>query len=214
MNKLIYIALGVLTASFALSSCGDDEETYADQKKREAKQINNWISKQEIDVISLSDFLKDTITNNPETGPDKKRNEYVLFEDNGVYMQIIRRGDGRIMEKGDIWYMNARYLELYVDDGDTLSMNLYQQVPDVFYVKCTGGNYTSSFTSGIMTLQYGSSVPNAWLMTLPYIKPGILNGESAAKVRLIAPHNQGTQTAAASVYPVFYEIIISKQKNN
>lgn len=213
MNKLIYI-LGVLTVSFALSSC-NDEETYADQKKREAKQINNWISKQDIDVISLSDFIKDTITNNPETGPDKTRNEYVLFEDNGVYMQIVRRGDGRIMEKGDTWYMNARYVELYVDDGDTMSMNIYQGEPDVFYVKCSGGSYSSSFTtSGIMALTYGNSVPNAWLMPFPYIKPGLLNGESAAKVRLIVPHNQGTQKASANVYPTFYEIIISKQKYN
>ena len=53
-------------------SC-NDEETYADQKKREAERIKNWIAQKNIDVISLSDFLKDTITN-PETGPDKTRN--------------------------------------------------------------------------------------------------------------------------------------------
>lgn len=214
MKRLIYTVLGVLVISSAFYSCREKEETYADQKKREAKQINNWISKNDIDVISMSEFLKDTITDNPETGPDKTRNEYVLFEDNGVYMQIVRRGDGRIMEKDETWYINARYVEQYVDDGDTLSMNLYQQVPDVFYVKYSGGSYTSSFQSGIMSLTYGNSVPNAWLMVFPYIKPGNLNGESAAKVRLIVPHNQGTQTASSSVYPAFYEIIISKQKYN
>ena len=135
MKRLIYIILGTLVISSAFYSCREKEETYADQKKREAKQINNWLSKNDIDVIYMSEFLKDTITDNPETGPDKTRNEYVLFEDNGVYMQIVRRGDGRIMEKDETWYMNARYVEQYVDDGDTLSMNLYQQVPDVFYVK-------------------------------------------------------------------------------
>ena len=210
MKRLIYIILGTLVISSAFYSCREKEETYADQKKREAKQINNWLSKNDIDVISMSEFLKDTITDNPETGPDKTRNEYVLFEDNGVYMQIVRRGDGRIMEKDETWYMNAKYVEQYVDDGDTLSMNLFQHEPDIFYVKYSGGSYTSSFISGIMSLKYGYSVPNAWLMVFPYIKPGVLNGEPAAKVRLIVPHNQGTQTASSSVYPAFYEIIITR----
>ena len=212
MKKLLYLSL-LLIASSVFVSC-NDEETYADQKKREAERIKNWIAQKDIDVISLSDFLKDTITNNPETGPDKTRNEYVLFDDNGIYMQIVRRGDGRLMEAGEIWFMNARYVEQYIDAGDTLSMNLYQHVPDVFHVKRTGGNYTASFDSGIMSVKYGNSVPNAWIMLFSYIKPDLLNGESAAKVRLIVPHNQGTQFAASNVFPTFYEIIISKQKYN
>ena len=213
MKKLLYLSLFLIASSSVLMSC-NDEETYADQKKREAERIKNWIAQEDIDVISLSDFLKDTITNNPETGPDKTRNEYVLFDDNGIYMQIVRRGDGRLMEAGEIWYMNARYVEQYIDAGDTLSMNLYQQVPDVFYVKRTGGNYTASFDSGIMSIKYDNFVPNAWIMLFSYIKPDLLNGESAAKVRLIVPHNQGTQFAASNVFPTFYEIIISKQKYN
>ena len=36
--------------------------------------------------------------------------------------------------------------------GDTLTMNYYQQDPDVFYVKRTGDNYSASFKSGIMLL--------------------------------------------------------------
>jgi hypothetical protein len=63
-----------------------------------------------------------------------------------------------------------------------------------------------------MASAYGTSVPNAWIMTMPYIKPVLLNGQSA-KVRIIAPHNQGTQNAAQRVYPAFYEIVLTKQKN-
>ena len=48
-------------------------------------------------------------------------------------------------------------------------------------------------------------------MTMPFITPGILNGDGA-KVRIIAPHNQGTRNAAQSVYPTFYEITITAQK--
>lgn len=212
MKRLVYILFGLMAMSFVLVSC-DDEETYAEQKEREAKYINQWISNHDIDVITMADFLKDTITNNPETGPDTTRNEYVLFSDNGVYMQIVRRGDGRLMGTDETWYLNARYEEIYVQTGTTMTMNLYENEPDQFYVKRTGGNYTASFRSGIMVRKYGNSVPSSWIMMMPFIKPGILNGSSAAKVRIIAPHNQGTQTAAASVYPAFYEIIISKQKN-
>lgn len=213
MNKFICLSILGLVIPVIFSSC-DDEETYADQKEREAGYINRWISEHNIDVISMSRFLEDTITNNPETGPDKTRNEYVLFEDNGVYMQIVRRGEGSIIANNETWYVNARYTEFYVDTGDTLSMNLYQQIPDVFYVIRNNGSYTASFTDGIMALKYGNSVPNSWIMPFKYIKPGVLNGSSGAKVRLIVPHNQGTQTASANVYPTFYEISITKQKYN
>lgn len=212
MKKLIYIVFGLIAVSSFISSCKDDDITYAEQKEREAKQVREWLDSHDIDVITLADFLKDTITNNPETGPDKTRNEYVLFEDNGVYMQIVRRGEGKIIGTDETWYYNARYKEVYLGSGDTLTMNYFQQDPDIFYVKRTGGNYTASFKSGIMATTYGSSVPSAWIMTMPFIKPGVLNGNSAAKVRIIAPHNQGTQSAAQSVYPTFYEIIITTQK--
>ena len=214
MKKIFVAVLGFVAVSSLFLSCKDKEETYAEQKEREAKQVRTWLETHNIDVITVSDFLKDTITNNNETGPDSTRNEYVLFEDVGVYMQIVRRGEGRMIESGETRYYNARYVEVYLGTGDTMTMNKYQQEPDVFYVKRTGGNYSASFTSGVMASGYGTSVPNAWIMTMPYIKPALLNGSSAAKVRIIAPHNQGTQAAASSVYPAFYEIIITTQQNN
>ena len=214
MKKIFVAVLGFVAVSSLFLSCKDKEETYAEQKEREAKQVRTWLETHNIDVITVPDFLKDTITNNHETGPDSTRNEYVLFEDVGVYMQIVRRGEGRMIESGETRYYNARYVEVYLGTGDTMTMNKYQQEPDVFYVKRTGGNYSASFTSGVMASGYGTSVPNAWIMTMPYIKPALLNGSSAAKVRIIAPHNQGTQAAASSVYPAFYEIIITTQQNN
>ena len=215
MKRILYLAVLFVVASASFISC-DDEETYAEQKEREARQINNWISQHNIEVMSVSDFLKDTITNNPDTGPDKTRNQYVLFPDNGVYMQIVKRGTGSTIKPGETKNMNARFVEIYVSSGKTISMNLYQSEPDVFYVKRTGDNYSASFITGtgktpsIMASFYGYSVPNAWIMPFPYIKPGMLDG--AAKVRLIVPHNQGTQTAAANVYPTFYELTITSQK--
>jgi len=208
MKRILYLAVLFVVASASIISC-DDEETYAEQKEREAKQINNWIRQHNIKEITMTQFLRDTIT-------DVAKNEYVVFPDNGVYMQIVKKGGGSAVEPGETKKMNARFVEIYVSSGDTISMNLYQSEPDVFYVKRTGDNYSASFITGtgrttaVMALLYGYSVPNAWLMPFPYIKPGMLDG--AAKVRLIVPHNQGTQTAAANVYPTFYEITISSQK--
>lgn len=211
MKKLLFLAISLLVASAGFISC-DDDDTYAEQKEREAKRIRKWIENHNIDVISISDFLKDTITNNPDTGPDSTRNEYVLFADNGVYMQIVNRGGGQVMGTDAIWYMNAEFVEVYVGTGDTMTMNHFQHEPDKFYIKRTGGNYTASFLSGVMSNVYGNTVPSAWLMPFPYIKPGMLS--SASKVRLIVPHNQGTQTAASNVYPTFYEITFTPQKFN
>lgn len=199
MKRYLFLAILVLSSCAAFISC-NDEETYADQKERENKQIKKWLITHDIKDIKMSQFLKDTVT-------DLSRNEYVLFADNGVYMQIVSRGDGRMIEQGETWNLNARFVEVYVGSGDTICMNLYQQDPDKFYVQRTGGNYTASFKSGIMANKYGTSVPSAWIMAFPYIKPGM--GAAAAKVRLIVPHNQGTQAAASSVYPTFYELTIS-----
>ncbi len=211
MKKLLYLTLSLIVTSFALSSC-DDEETYADQKEREATQIHDWLIKHNIKPITMADFIKDTITNNPDTGPDSTLNEYVLFEDNGVYMQIVKRGGGRLIESDETWFVHARFKEIYIPNGETMSLNLYDREPDEFSIERTGANYSASFISGVMYKIYCNSygnakIPNAWLMPFPYIKPGML--DDAAKVRLIVPHNQGTQKAASSVYPTFYEITLT-----
>lgn len=212
MKRIAAICMSVLTAAMPLFISCDDEETYADQKERENRQINDWISDHDIQVITMEDFLKDTITNNPETGPDKSLNEYVLFRENGVYMQILRRGQGYAMPVDKRWSINARYVEIYIPTGDTLTINRSYTYSEMITVQRTGDKYTASFTSGNMAMKYGNSVPNAWLMVLPFIKPGFLNGEPSAWVRLIVPHNQGTQSAASKVYPTFYDITFSTEK--
>lgn len=213
MTKLFKTFFAVMAGVLLFSAC-DDEETYAEQKERENRQIRSFIDSQEpkIDIISMSEFLVDTITINPETNPDEGRNEYVLFNDKGVYMQVVRRGEGRMMEPGEMWYLNARYTEISIASGDTLTMNETKQYPESLYVKRTGDTYTASFLSGMMSTVYGNMVPNAWVMCFPFIKPGFLNGEKSAKIRLIVPHSEGTQTATSNVTPTFYEITISTEK--
>lgn len=204
MKRAFYIVALTAAVLSVFPSC-DDEETYAEQKEREKNQIMDFISNHNITVIDFEDFIRDTVT-------DVSRNEYVLFQDNGVYMQIVRRGEGKIIPSGWKNNINVRYVEIYIPTGDTLNMNnKIDTDPDVFALERKGDEYIASFKWGTMAQRYGYSVPRAWLMPFPYIKPAFLNSRSA-KVRLIVPHNQGTQRAASNVYPTFYEIDFSPEQ--
>ena len=196
MRKYIFVAAMTMIATL-WCSC-DDVETYAEMKEKERAHIEDFISEQGIKVITKAEFEKDTIT-------DVEKNEFVVFEDKGVYMQIVRRGEGKMMEDGDRTVFMARYLEQNIETGDTISANLYAS-PDYFTCKREGDSFTASFTQGYMLNVYGSSaVPSGWLVPFSYITPGRPN-DKGAKVRLIVPHGQGTTTASQYVYPTYYEI--------
>ena len=197
MRKPIFITLMALLA-VVLYSC-DDYETYAEQKEKEKNHINDFIKDQGINVISKATFEANGQTT------DTAKNEFVLFEDKGVYMQIVRKGEGEMMEPGDRGVFMARYLEYNIADGDTISGNLYASIPDKFTCERKGDTFSASFTQGYMYGIYGSAVPSGWLVPFSYITPGRPN-DKAAKVRLIVPHGEGTSTAAKYVYPTYYEI--------
>lgn len=197
MKKPIFIVLALLSA-MVWCSC-EDYETYAEQKEKEKNHIYDFIDEQGITVIDMETFE----ANGQVT--DTAKNEFVLFEDKGVYMQIVRKGEGEMMEPGDRGVFMARYLEYNIADGDTISGNLYASTPDKFTCQRDGDTFSASFTQGYMYAIYGSAVPKGWLLPFSYITPGRPN-DKAAKVRLIVPHGEGTSTAAQYVYPTYYEI--------
>lgn len=197
MNKKVFTALWALLA-VVMASC-EDYETYAEQKEKERAHINDFIFERGITVIDMETFVANDSTT------DVSKNEYVLFEDKGVYMQIVRKGEGKMMQDGDRGVFMARYLEYNIADGDTISGNLYASTPDYFTCERNGDTFSASFTQGYMYGIYGSAVPKGWLLPLSYITPGRPN-DKAAKVRLIVPHGEGTSNAAQYVYPTFYEI--------
>lgn len=198
MRRFIIIAIAALF-TLAWSSC-EDVETYAEMKEKEKANIENFIRKQGIKVIDFDTFKGQGYST------DVEKNEYVLFSAKGVYMQIVRKGEGELMESGDRGVFMARYIEQNIETGDTISGNLYASSPDYFTCKCEGATYTASFTQGYMMSVYGTSaVPAGWLVPFGYIKPGRPN-DKAAKVRLIVPHSQSTTLAAQYVYPTYYEI--------
>lgn len=208
--RMLPLTIAVLLMSFA--SC-NKSETYAEKKARESEQIQNFISERNIKVIKLDEFLRDTITDNPEEGPDKTLNEYVLFPENGVYMQIVRRGEGTALEDGETRLLNVRFMEYNIATGDTVDMSLNINDNDVVKCSRTGNYYMAMLLPGSRMARYGNSVPSGWLVPMPFITPGfVYNGLNASKVKIIVPHDQGTSKAMNAVQPYYYELIITSQK--
>lgn len=204
MKKFFFAAIMTFVAT-AWCSC-DDVETYAEMKERERSHIESFIYEQGINVIS-----KETFESNDST-TDITKNEFVLFEDKGIYMQIVRKGEGQMMKDGDRGVFMARYIEQNIETGDTISGNLYASLPDYFTCSRDGDSFSASFTQGYMFTTYNSStVPSGWLVPLSYITPGRPN-DKAAKVRLIVPHDKATSIAAQYVYPTYYEITYIPEK--
>ena len=206
--------LAVLLCCIAtLFSC-KDSDTYADQKERERSAISKYIRDNNIKVISEEEFLaKDTVT-------DVSKNEYVLFTNTGVYMQIVNRGVGEILKHNENTNVLCRYKEINLLTDSLQSSNIdmaFASLVDKMTVRRYYSTYTASFdhSSSLMARIYSStSVPNGWLVPLAYIKLGRLvnDTDNLAKVNLIVPHSEGQANASQRVYPCFYTITYQRGK--
>lgn len=207
MRKLFY-ALPLLLAVMFIASC-NDTETYAEQKEKERDAINRYIVDSAVTVISEAKFKEQDYTT------DLSKNEFVLFESNGVYLQIIRKGSGEKIKKGETTTVLCRFTERnIITDSLQLSNNIpyMASIVDKMIVTRNSDSYTASFISGQSWLcqAYGNgttSVPSGWLAPLPYINIGRSeSGNDIAKVRIIVPHTQGHAYASSSVYPCLYDL--------
>lgn len=195
----------LMALSLLLTGC-HDYETYAEMKEKEYQSINDFIEDNGINLITFEEFCaQDSMT-------DVSKNEYVpitVSTSSGacdVFMQIVRKGEGRYQRKGENRNMLVRFYEYSIADRDTVTGNLYAQAPDQFTCKRTGDTYSGTFTSGFMLGVYSSSeVPSGWLAPMPYIRPGRPN-DKGAYVKLIVPHDAGTSTAQNYITAYFYEI--------
>lgn len=210
LTKFLFLFIAVV---IGLSSCNNDE-TYADQLDRERDAINSFISNKKIKVISEAEFYaKDSTT-------DTTANEYVYFGNTGTYMQIVRKGCGEKIKRGETVRVLCRYDEYNIlDNPDTIQTSnnvlYYQAIVDKMTVTNTSGTFTGYFdsSSSVMYQSYASSgsgtaVPSGWLLPFAFINVGrpVTATDQIAKVRLIVPSTQGQANASASVYPCFYEI--------
>ncbi|MBO4822173.1 MAG: DUF4827 domain-containing protein [Prevotella sp.] len=203
MKNITSVLCAIVLAGL-LAAC-HDTETYADQKKRERTAIKAFIQEQGINVISETEFKRDSVT-------DASKKEFVLFENTGVYMQIVRKGCGKKIGQGETVNVLCRFNEYnLLTDSLILTNNIlaFSSLPDKMTVTNTLGTFTATFITGVMSLQYQStSVPAGWLVPLSYVNVGrmVEEGDELAKVRLIVPHSQGTSAALANVTPCYYEI--------
>ncbi len=207
MKTLKFLAL-TLIAIVALASCSDSE-TYADMKKKERSAINRYIANQKINVISEDVFNAQNQTTNVD------KNEWVLFDGTGVYMQIVREGCGKKLESGKTEKVLCRFNEYNILESDSTLQcsNIYSYLWEVekMTVKNTSGTFSGTFDkeSSLMYSTYSSAaVPSGWLVPLTYIKLGIPTSatDEIAKVKLIVPHSMGQSNASQNVYPCMYEI--------
>nr|WP_320057507.1 DUF4827 domain-containing protein [uncultured Bacteroides sp.] len=190
MRKLTFLFLSLLCVGAFFQAC-DNTKTYAEMLSDEKDAINDFIKTNNIKVISQSEFEKDTITN-------VAANEYVGFS-NGVYMQIVDRGEGDTVKTRD--EILVRFMEYDIMKKDTTIVSNFgtDDWVDSFNYTVSGSLVSGTFTEGNMLRYYGANVPSGWLIPLPYIK-------DRAHVKLIIPSKMGHTTASQYVYPYFYDI--------
>lgn len=223
----------LVLAGVSLTACSDSE-TYADQKNKERKAISAFLARNplvllnaegdtllntaQIKVISQTAFEAQDSTTNVE------ENEYVLFGNTGVYMQIVRKGAGEKLKSGETTRLICRYWEYNIlgDSLQTSNMVRYWSTnPEILDVSNNSGTISASFNTsvnggGAMYAAYQSTTtPNGWVLPLSYVNIGrqVAEDEGIAKVRLILPHAQGTSNATSNVYPCFYEITYQRMRD-
>ena len=216
----------LLMAVCAFTAC-DDDDTYAERRDTERKQIAAFLTK---GAVATLEGTNDYLVNCP--GPfkviseetfrekgcvtDTAQNEYVLFKGSGVYMQIVRKGAGKPLEEGESATIINRFVEYNIAGDSVQSTNrvlAYENVPDVMNVQNNYGTFTATFVSGVLyNLYQSSAVPSGWLIPLAYINIGRQDSPEPeiAKVRLIVPSTEGHTSAQSQVYPCFYEISYQK----
>ena len=209
MKKLIFLFLSVIAAGSLFQAC-DNSKTYAEMLEDEKNAVNKIIKDSAINVISLEEFERDTIT-------DLSRNEYVAFS-NGVYMQIVDRGNEDDPE--DAFANNnvicARYLEKNIASNELTCFNVvlpeyinasdYYRSPLTFrYVNENSSAYGIVLSTPLdydylwTENSYGTAIPGGWLLALPYLRDN-------AHVRLIIPSKMGHSISQQNVIPYYYDI--------
>lgn len=196
MKKLIPLSLFLLVCCVAFHSCSKSE-SYADMLNKERRAINKFIEENGIVEITVAEFEEDTVTKCPPEFPDY--NEYVRFS-NGVYMQIVDRGDGDTIANRDV--ISVRFMEYDILGGDTTGLSNFDSpyLLDVFDYTISGTTVYGKFRQGSIWNNYQSAqVPSGWLVPLQYIN-------SNARVKLIVPSKMGHTIASQYVYPYFYDL--------
>ena len=228
MKRSLYIIhysfFAIVAAALLVTASCKNDETYAEQKEKERNAISHFVNSDitirdregtPLIYVGRMNVISEEQFNAQGNTTDFSKNEYVMFGNSGVYMQIVREGVGNRLESGQSKQVIARYTEFNILRDSVQSSNetlYFNTTPDIIDISNSYGTFTASFNidngGGAMYRLYGStSVPNGWLVPFNYIRLGRQTSEEQiAKVRLIVPHSQGHSDASSNVYPCFYEI--------
>ena len=212
MKKLTYLFLFVV--SMMLFRACRDQQTYADQKNREHAAINKFLADSAVNVISEEQFEAQNYTT------DVTKNQFVLFQSNGLYLQIVRKGTGKAIKDGEHVRILCRFTERnLLTDSVQLSnviYPLYSRFVETMDISNKSGTMTGSFDkkSSLMYTFYGTTtVPTGWLAPLRFLNIGRWDSADSeiAKVRIIVPHDIGQSNAVSAVYPCLYDITYERK---
>ena len=228
--KNFLFAMIAFAAVLLFAAC-NDSETYKDMRDRELDSISSFLRKENIKVISEDEFTRRWNDNQRLTDTAKNNNEWVLFNSNGIYMQVIDQGCGDYIKKGETADVLVRFDEYnlsYAAEMSNKCLTLSNNVPAYSYyvdkmsVTNTSGTFTGSFVNpkaSLMALTYNSSytgisstVPSGWLIPFSWVKIGRpkTDDDRIAHVRLLVPHSYGTTTASGSVQACVYDMTLQK----
>lgn len=228
--KNFLFAMIAFAAVLSFAAC-NDSETYKDMRDRELDSISSFLRKENIKVISEDEFTRRWNDNQRLTDTAKNNNEWVLFNSNGIYMQVIDQGCGDYIKKGETADVLVRFDEYnlsYAAEMSNKCLTLSNNVPAYSYyvdkmsVTNTSGTFTGSFVNpkaSLMALTYNSSytgisstVPSGWLIPFSWVKIGRpkTDDERIAHVRLLVPHSYGTTSASGSVQACVYDMTLQK----
>lgn len=229
MKKFLF-AMIAFAAVLSFAAC-NDSETYKDKRDRELDSISSFLRKENIKVISEDEFTRRWNDNQRLTDTAKNNNEWVLFNSNGIYMQVIDQGCGDYIRKGETADVLVRFDEYnlsYAAEMSNKCLTLSNNVPAYSYyvdkmsVTNTSGTFTGSFVNpkaSLMALTYNSSytgisstVPSGWLIPFSWVKIGRpkTDDDRIAHIRLLVPHSYGTTSASGSVQACVYDMTLQK----
>ena len=187
-----------------------EEDSYQTKLEKERTAIHDYIQRNNIKVISEEEFLANGKTT------DVAQNEYVFFEGNGIYLQIVENGCGEPIANDETCSVLCRFNEWNIM-GDSLQLSntsvAFAVMPDIMNVVKHRDEVSGSFTEGLMQSFYGStSVPLGWLFPLKYVNLGRMQTENdkLARINVIVPSSAGQHDAAERVYPTMYNLTFQK----
>lgn len=190
MKKGFYFVL-ILCAACLMGSCSKTR-SYTDMLKDEEKAIDRLIDSLGIEV--LKDFPDDSIF---------AENQFVKM-DNGVYMNIIDRGEGRatlystrIMYRCNAYYF-LNYFQLCINSNYGPNSNGTVPYP-------ANGAQTVPFIYGEGTTN--NQADPKYIYVSEGIQTPLQYVGHRGRVKLIVPFDKGNYYDQGEGYPVYYEIL-------